>query len=100
VGRGGLSVYSSSRRGLLEAGYMIFRVAEAELMPSLVVGNTERCCGKLKRGNRFLEPNIGVLPKLYSRGVRYDEYDGLMSYFHVVVGRAFIGAHKKFHGQI
>jgi hypothetical protein len=34
------------------------RVAGTELMPSLVVGDTECCCGKLKSGNRFLKPNF------------------------------------------
>ena len=33
-----------------------------ELMPKRVVGNTERCCGKLKTGKGFLEPNFGVGP--------------------------------------
>ena len=33
-----------------------------ELMPSLVGGDTERVGGKLKKGNRFLEPNFGVGP--------------------------------------
>jgi hypothetical protein len=62
VGRGGLSVYSSSRRGLLEAGYMIFRVIETDLMPRLVGGDAERVCSKLKKGNRFLKPNFEVGP--------------------------------------
>jgi hypothetical protein len=39
-------------------------VVETELMRSLVGGDTERCCGKLKRCNRFLKPNFGTLPKL------------------------------------
>ena len=33
---------------------------ETELMPRLVVGNTELGGGKLKKGNRFLKPNFGV----------------------------------------
>ena len=39
-------------------------VAEAELMPRLLVGYTELVGGKLKRGNGFLKPNFGVGPKL------------------------------------
>ena len=40
------------------------RVTETELMPRLVVGNTELGGSKLKRNNGFLEPNFGFLPKL------------------------------------
>jgi len=39
-------------------------VTETELMPSLLVGNTEMCGGKWKKGNRFLKPNFGVGPNL------------------------------------
>ena len=35
-----------------------------ELMPSLVVGNTEMVCRKLKRGNRFSKPNSEPLAKI------------------------------------
>jgi hypothetical protein len=66
VGRGGHSVYSSSRRGLLEAGYMIFRVAETEPMPSLGVGYTDPGCSKLKKGKGFLKPNLDLLPNWYA----------------------------------
>ena len=38
------------------------RVAETELMPRLVVGNTELGCGKLKKGNGFLRPNLELEP--------------------------------------
>jgi hypothetical protein len=38
-------------------------VAETDLMPRLVGGNTERCCSKLKSGNRFLKPNFELGPK-------------------------------------
>jgi hypothetical protein len=75
-------------------------VVGTEPMPRLVGGDTETVCSKLKSGNRFLKPNFEPLPKLNKRGDRYDEYDGLICCFQVVVGRAFIGAHKKFHGQI
>jgi hypothetical protein len=37
-------------------------VAEAELMPRLLGGDTEMVCGKLKEGNRFLKPNFEALP--------------------------------------
>jgi hypothetical protein len=37
-------------------------VAETELMPRLVGGDAERCCGKLKKGKGFLEPNFEVGP--------------------------------------
>ena len=75
-------------------------MAGTELMPRLVGGDTETVCGKLKRGKRFLKPNFVVLPKLNKRGDRYDEYDGLIGGFPVVVGRAaFIGSHKKFTGS-
>ena len=39
------------------------RVAETELMPRLVVGYTELGGSKLKKGNGFLKPNFGLLPK-------------------------------------
>ena len=35
----------------------------AELIPSLVVGDTEIVCGKLKMGKGFLKPNFEALPK-------------------------------------
>ena len=38
------------------------RVAATELMPRLVVGNTELDVGKSKKGNGFLKPNFGVGP--------------------------------------
>ena len=78
---------------------MIFRVTETELMPNLVVGDTETLCGKLKRGNRFLKPNFELGPKLVA-GVRYDRYDELICYFQVVVDRAFIENPKKFTGRV
>jgi len=73
-------------------------VTETELMPRLVVGNTELGGGKLKRGNRFLKLNFEALPKLNKRGDRYDEYDGLICCFQVVIGRAFIET-GKIYGQ-
>lgn len=42
---------------------MIFRVAETEIMPRLVVGYTELDGGKLKKGKGLLAPNFGVGPK-------------------------------------
>ena len=48
------------------------RVAEAELMPRLVVGYTELVGSKWKKGNGFLKPNFELHPKLDERGVRYD----------------------------
>ena len=45
------------------------RVTETELMPSLVVGYTELGCSKLKKGNGFLEPNFGRVPKPNLRGI-------------------------------
>jgi hypothetical protein len=39
-------------------------VAEAELMPRLLGGDTEMVCGKLKEGNRFLKPNFEPLPSV------------------------------------
>ena len=39
-------------------------VAETELMPRLLVGYTEPFGSKMKKGNGFLKPNFGVLPKL------------------------------------
>ena len=38
------------------------RVTETELMPRLVVGNTELGFSKLKKGNGFFKPNFGVGP--------------------------------------
>jgi len=38
------------------------RVIETELMPSRVVGNTERAGGKLKKGKGFLKPNFELGP--------------------------------------
>ena len=38
------------------------RVAETELMPSLVVGNAELGCSKWKSGKGFLKPNSGLGP--------------------------------------
>jgi hypothetical protein len=38
------------------------RVVVTELMPSLVGGDAETVCGKLKKGKRFLKPNLGALP--------------------------------------
>ena len=38
------------------------RIAETELMPTLVVGNTELDGGKLKMGNGFLKPNFELEP--------------------------------------
>lgn len=43
-----------------------------------VVGYTELGDGKLKNWNRSPEPNFEALPKLSERGVRTDEYDGLV----------------------
>jgi hypothetical protein len=40
------------------------RVAETDLMPRWVVGDTETVCSKLKRGNRFLKPNLGRGPSV------------------------------------
>jgi hypothetical protein len=40
------------------------RVTETELMPRLVGGDTERCCGKLNKGKGFLKPNFERRPKL------------------------------------
>ena len=41
---------------------MIFRVAETEPMPKLVVGYTELSCSKLKKSSGFLKPNFEPLP--------------------------------------
>ena len=38
------------------------RVTGTELMPSLVVGDTETVCSKLKCWKGFLKPNFGVGP--------------------------------------
>jgi hypothetical protein len=38
-------------------------VASTELMPSLVGGDTETVCSKLKSRNRFSKPNLETLPK-------------------------------------
>ena len=46
----------------------------AELMPRLVVGYTEPCGGKLKKGNVFLKPNFGVGPSPSLELVRRGEY--------------------------
>ena len=43
------------------------RVVETDLMPRLVVGYTELGCGKLKKGNGFLEPNHEPLPNRSSK---------------------------------
>ena len=69
-------------------------------MPELVVGYTEQSGRKLKKGNGFLRPNFGVGPKLNKWGDRYDEYDGLICCFYVVVGRAFIEIQEKFTGRV
>jgi hypothetical protein len=39
-------------------------VVETELMPSLVVGNTETVYGKLKNGNSFSKPNFELGPSV------------------------------------
>ena len=39
------------------------RVTETDIIPRLVVDNTELGGGKLKKGNRFLKPNFGLGPK-------------------------------------
>ena len=44
---------------------MIFRVAETELMPRLLVGYTEVDVSKFKKGNGFLKPNFGVGPNWF-----------------------------------
>ena len=49
------------------------REAQTELMPRLVVGNTELSCSKLKRGKGFLKPNLGVGPN------RIPELNNLLS---------------------
>ena len=77
---------------------MIFSVTETELMPRLVVGNAEIGGSKLKTGKGILEPNFGVLPKLDSWGVGYDEYYGLACCFQVH-GRAFIEFPKNSMGR-
>ena len=38
------------------------RVTETELMPKLVVGNTELGGGKLKKAKGFLKPNFELGP--------------------------------------
>ncbi len=38
------------------------RATETDLMPSRVVGNTERAGGKLKKGKGFLKPNFELGP--------------------------------------
>jgi hypothetical protein len=38
------------------------RVLGPELMPRLVVGDAERCCGKLKSWKGFLKPNFELGP--------------------------------------
>jgi len=40
------------------------RGIETELMPRLVVGDTEWAGSKLKKGKGFLKPNFGVGPNL------------------------------------
>ena len=74
------------------------RVAETEIMPRLVESYTEPGCSKWKSGKGFLEPNFGVLPKLDSWGVGYDEYYGLACCFQVH-GRAFIEFPKNSMGR-
>jgi hypothetical protein len=49
-------------------------VAETELMPSLVVGYTERAGGKGKRGNRFSKPNFEHVPSRFA--VRFNRSVG------------------------
>jgi hypothetical protein len=43
-------------------------------MPRLVDGNTERCCGKLKKGNSFLKSNFELEPNRS----RHDSADELL----------------------
>ena len=43
------------------------RVTETEIMPKLVVGNTDLGGGNLKKGNGLLKPNFGVGPSLLPR---------------------------------
>jgi hypothetical protein len=38
------------------------RVTETELIPRLVGGDAELCCGKLKKGKGFLKPNFELGP--------------------------------------
>jgi hypothetical protein len=45
-------------------------------MPSLVGGDTETVCGKLKSGNRFLEPNFELGLKWALHAVRFNRYVG------------------------
>ena len=42
---------------------------ETELMPRLLVGNTEPGGGKLKKGNGFLKPNFGGSSELASKAI-------------------------------
>ena len=43
------------------------RVTETEIMPKLVVGNTDLGGGNLKKGNGLLKPNFGVGPNRVSQ---------------------------------
>jgi hypothetical protein len=40
------------------------RVSETDLMPRLVGGDTERCCGKLKNRNSFSKPSFELGPSV------------------------------------
>ena len=48
-------------------------MVEIELMPRLLVGNTELSGSKLKKGKGFLKPNFGVGPNLAGGCDRYVE---------------------------
>ena len=62
-------------------------VAETELMPRLVGGNTERCCGKLKSWKGFSKPNLETLPKLRQvRQVRRVKFRfGVIGLYHISI---------------
>jgi putative transposase len=58
-------------------------VIETELMPSLVVGDTERSYGKLKRGNSFSKSN-------FERGPSFTTHAAVSNRFNL--GRHKVGA--------
>ena len=58
---------------------MIFRVIETELMPSLVGGDTETVCSKLKSGNRFLKPNFEILSNCSGRYSRFAQQSPIIT---------------------
>ena len=56
-------------------------MTKTELMPRLVVGDTELGGGKLKKSNRFLEPNfeLGPTPSVCASGAGEGDQPGIHS---------------------